>query len=235
VADLVAAISELTARYELPERAPAQLEELTRLLSADPIAPTSVRQPGRVVNDHLADSLVALELAQVRSARNVVDVGSGPGLPGLPLAVALPGARFVLLEAAARKCRFLERAVAACGLTNVEVVHDRAETWTEGRGRFDLAVVRALAALDVVLEYSAPLLGLDGSLLVWRGRRDTAGEVAAGLAGELLGLVPEKICPVQPYLEARDRHLHLFSKVRETPQEFPRRPGMAAKRPLGRR
>jgi 16S rRNA (guanine527-N7)-methyltransferase len=228
-------IAELAARYDLPEGAPAQLEELMRLLSVDPLAPTSIREPGRVVDDHLADSLVALELEQVRSARSLVDVGSGPGLPGLPLAMALPGARFVLLEAADRKCRFLERAVAACGLRNVEVVHDRAESWTDGREQFDLAVVRAVAALDVVLEYSAPLLRLGGALLIWRGRRDAAGEHAAGLAGNVLGLMPAEIRSVQPYLGSHDRHLHLFSKVRETPEGFPRRPGMAAKRPLGRR
>jgi 16S rRNA (guanine527-N7)-methyltransferase len=235
VAEAIAEIAGLAARYSLPVAATAQLGELLRLLSADPLAPTSLREPGRVVDDHLADSLVALELEQVRSARTVVDVGSGPGLPGLPLAIALPGGRFVLVEAAARKCQFLERAVAACGLTNVEVVHERAESWVAGRGRFDLVVVRAVAALDVVLEYSAPLLGLGGTLLAWRGRRDPDGEAAAEVAGHVLGVIPTEIRPVQPYVGAHDRHLHLFTKVRATPQTFPRRSGMAAKRPLGRR
>ncbi|MFL5823183.1 MAG: 16S rRNA (guanine(527)-N(7))-methyltransferase RsmG [Solirubrobacteraceae bacterium] len=229
-----AGISGLASRYGLPAQAVSRLEELLRLLSTDPLAPTSVRDPQRVLDDHLADSLVALELDVVRSAGVVLDIGSGAGLPGLPLAVAMPAARFVLLESVTRKCQFLERLVAACGLSNVEVVHDRAEAWTGGLERFELVVIRAVAALDVVLEYGAPMLGVGGRLLVWRGRRDREAEAAASRAAEVLGMQVVEVREVQPYPEAHDRYLHLFSKVRETPDEFPRRPGVAAKRPLGR-
>lgn len=181
----------------------------------------------------MADSLVALEVVGLREARSVVDLGSGPGLPGLPLAIALPKTSFALVESVGRKCAFIERAAAACSVTNVEVVHGRAETL--GLGRFDAAVVRAVAALDVVLEYAAPVLVPGGRLVAWRGHRDAVSEAAAERAARVLGLDATEVRRVHPYAGARDRHLHVFLKVRETPERFPRRPGMAVKRPLGQR
>lgn len=232
--DLTPRIAELTRRYGLPGGTTERLVRLLTLLARDPGAPTTIRQPERVLEDHLADSLVALELEPVRQARTVVDLGSGAGLPGLPLALALPQIPFELVEAAGRKCVFLERTATECGLTNVEVVQARAEEWPAGLERFDLAVVRALAGLNVVLEYAAPLLAVGGHLVAWRGRRDAGAEADAQRAAKILGLEPEETRHVRPYPNAQDRHLHLFLKVRKTPERFPRRAGVAAKRPLGR-
>src|SRR5438477_5123886 len=142
-------VAELAQRYRLPDPAAAQLGQLLRLLSEEPDAPTTIRDPDRVLQDHLADSLVALELDAVRTAQSFVDLGSGAGLPGLPLAIALPQARFVLLESVGRKCAFVERAVSTCALRNVDVVQARAEAY-EAVAQFDLAVARAVAPLDVV-------------------------------------------------------------------------------------
>jgi 16S rRNA (guanine527-N7)-methyltransferase len=211
-----------------------QLERLLALLAQDPHAPTTIRQPERVVDDHLADSLVALELEPVRRAGSVVDLGSGAGLPGLPLAIALPRTSFSLIESVGRKCVFIERAAAATSLRNVEVIHARAEAWRPDVRQFELAVARAVADLSVVLEYAAPLLPLGGCLVVWRGRRDASAEGAADRAAQILGLEVGEVRRVQPYPQAEERHLHLFLKIRETPARFPRRAGVAAKRPLGR-
>jgi 16S rRNA (guanine527-N7)-methyltransferase len=90
-----------------------------------------------------------------------------------------------------------------------------------------------VASQPVVLEYAAPLLRLDGTLVDWRGKRVVAEERAAARAAEELGLALVSIEKVQPFKGARDRHLHLYVKVWETPLKFPRRPGMARKRPLG--
>ena len=204
------------------------------MLSYDPHAPTTVRDPERVLEDHLADSLVALELEPMAGAGSAVDLGSGAGVPGLPLAIALPRASFALVESVGRKCAFIERAAAACSAANAEVVHARAESWRPGLGHFEVAVVRAVAALDVVVEYAAPLLAVGGWLVAWRGRRDVVGEVDAERAATILGMRATEVRPVRPYPQARDRYLHLFLKVRETPDRFPRRAGVAAKRPLGR-
>lgn len=231
--DVEAAVGSLAQRHGLGGEAVVQLRELHRLLVEDPLAPTAVRDPRKVLDDHLADSLVALELEVVGAARRLADLGSGAGVPGLPLAIALPGVDVALVESAARKCTFLERAVARCGLTNARVVHARAEAWPDGIASFDLVTARALAPLEVVVEYAAPLLVVGGTLVAWRGRRDPEAEkVAAGAAAEV-GMRPSEIVFTKPYAAAQNRYLHLMSKVMETPSGFPRRPGMALKRPLG--
>lgn len=226
-------LAALAERYGLGNEAQAKLRALAELLVSDPLAPTTIRSPEAVIDDHLADSLVALELDAVAGARRALDIGSGAGLPGLPLAIALPDTDFVLLESASRKVAFLERAVASCGISNAEVAHARAESWRDGLGRMDLVTARAVAPLEVVVEYAAPLLRIDGLLVAWRGRRDPESEDAAARAGALLGLGEPEIRAVKPYEAAEHRHLYLMSKVMETPSGFPRRPGIAAKRPLG--
>jgi 16S rRNA (guanine527-N7)-methyltransferase len=233
--DLEDAFAGLADRYGLSAEAIMRLRELHRLLVEDPLAPTSVRDPRKVIDDHLADSLVALELDQVRAASALVDLGSGAGLPGLPLAIALPEAEVALVESTARKCAFIERAIARCGVANARAVNARAESWPDGLEAFDLVTARALAPLEVVVEYAAPLLIVGGTLVAWRGQRDPAAEGAAERAAAELGLEAREIVPVQPYPAAHSRYLHLMSKVTPTPSGFPRRPGVALKRPLGAR
>jgi 16S rRNA (guanine527-N7)-methyltransferase len=230
-----AQFSALIERYGLSNDALTRLRRLHALLAEDPLAPTTVRDPEKVIDDHLADSLVALELEPVRDARAIADLGSGAGVPGLPLAIALPQVRVSLVESAARKSAFLERAVAACQVANARVVNARIEAWPEGLGAFDLVTARALGPLDVVVEYAGPLLARGGTLVVWRGQRDHEAEEAAARAAAQVGLEPGEVVPVRPYPAAQRRNLHLMSKVTDTPPGFPRRPGMAVKRPLGRR
>jgi 16S rRNA (guanine527-N7)-methyltransferase len=91
---------------------------------------------------------------------------------------------------------------------------------------------RALAALPVVLEYAAPLLELGGHVVAWKGEVAEAEAADGAAAAALLGLDPVAVVPVQPFAEARGRTLHVFRKAAPTPERFPRRPGMAAKRPL---
>jgi 16S rRNA (guanine527-N7)-methyltransferase len=176
---------------------------------------------------------VALELEAVRGARAIADLGAGAGLPGLPLAIALPGAEVCLVESNRRKCEFIAHAASACSVSNADVVNRRAEAWPEGISRFDLVTARALAPLPVVAEYAAPLLRVGGKLVAWRGQRDAADEAAGRAAARELGLEMGEIVRVEPYPGAVNRHLQPMIKVAETPGRFPRRPGMARKRPLG--
>jgi 16S rRNA (guanine527-N7)-methyltransferase len=223
----------LARRYGLGDAATDRLRALVAILGEDPLAPTTVRDRARVINDHLADSLVALELPVVRAAARIADLGAGAGLPGLPLAIALPDARVALVESSARKCAFMSRAVAACSVENAEVVHARAEDWRDGVGACDLVVARALAAPEVIAEYAAPLLVPGGAAVLWRGRRDPDAEAAAARAADELGLGVGPVIPVHPYGGAEHRHLHILTKVAPTPDRFPRRAGIARKRPLG--
>lgn len=226
-------VADLAARYGLSEGARAQLLSLLGFVATTPHAPTTVLDPDSILADHLADSLVALELAEVRNAHEIADIGAGAGFPGLPLAIALPRSSVTLVDGSSRKVAFIETAIRACGIDNARVVHARAEVWPDGLGAFDLVTARALAPLGVVAEYAAPLLRVGGSLLAWRGRLETDDGTSAERAAEELGLQMAEAVPVRPYPAATNRHLQLTLKVRETPSRFPRRPGIARKRPLG--
>lgn len=229
-----AALEELCDRYLLASGQVAQLATYAEMLASDALAPTTVRDPAAVRDDHIADSLVALELPSVREAGVIVDIGSGAGVPGVVLAIALPEASVTLLEGSSRKCDFMERAVSALALANVSVVHGRAEAWPAGIGACDLVTARAVGPLDVVEEYAAPLLRVGGHLVVWRGRRDPEAEMHGAQAALVLGLSGSEPIAVHPYKGAEHRHLHVFTKTWETPPRFPRREGVARKRPLGR-
>ena len=226
-------IASLTARYRLPPPASTQLEALAQFVADDHGAPTTVSDPDAILADHLADSLVALELDCVRRAGAIADLGAGAGFPGLPLAIALTRSRVALVEANGRKCAFITAAAERCGARNADAVHARAEEWPAGIGTCDLVTARALAPLAVVAEYAAPLLTLGGTLVAWRGRRDPHDEAAAARAAADLGLEPGPPIRAMPYPGALHRHLHPMVKLAATPSRFPRRPGMARKRPLG--
>ncbi len=229
-----AGIADLAERFGLTGEMGVQLERLARILGTDE-APTAVHDPEAIRHDHLADALVALQLPEVRAAETIADLGAGAGVPGLPLAVARPAATVTLVESNRRKCEFISRAIDSCAIANARVVAVRAEEWPEGFESFDLVTARALAALPVVAEYAAPLLRVGGALVAWRGRRDPEEEAAGRAAAGELGLRAEDPVPVEPYPGVRNRHLQVMVKVEVTPSRFPRRPGVARKRPLGAR
>jgi 16S rRNA (guanine527-N7)-methyltransferase len=224
-------LDELAARYGLSVAATDALDRLLRHQAADEHVSTTVRDPDEAVDRHVADSLVALELPAVRSASRIADLGSGAGWPGLALAAVLPESHVVLVESASRRCRYLEGAVAAARLENVDVVHARAEEWRATPQ--DVVTARALASLAVVCEYAAPLLADDGTVVAWKGRLPSDELAAARRAAATLGLSEPEVIAVDPYPGARDATLVVARKVAPTPERFPRRPGMALKRPLG--
>lgn len=219
-------------RYGLDSHQLDQLAAILSELEHSDRAPTTVRDPLEAADAHLADSLVGLDFDELRSALSVADIGSGPGFPGTALAVALPDAALSLIESQRRKCEFLVGLCERARIANASVVCTRVEDWGEGEEANDVVIARALASQPVVLEYAAPLLRLGGALLDWRGRRDAAQERAAVVAAQQLGLELREVRRVQPFAEARDRHVHVFVKRQTTPERFPRRAGMARKRPL---
>lgn len=223
---------ELGARWELDAGQLAQLARVLEVLADDASAPTTVRTTA-AVDVHIADSLSGLQLDCVRDARAIADLGSGAGFPGIVLAIALPSASVALVESAARKCAFLEALAHAACVANVRVVCARVEDWREGLAVHDLVVARALARLDVVCEYAAPLLTVGGSLVAWKGSVADGEAEAAARAAELLGLGVGRTVRSEPYSGSVAHHLHVFRKTQETPAAYPRRTGVAAKRPLG--
>jgi 16S rRNA (guanine527-N7)-methyltransferase len=224
-------VPELLGRFGLDDSAaPALAVLLDRL--ADPAAPTAVHDQAEAVNVHIADSLAGLELPELRGARVVADLGAGAGLPGLVLAAALRRTHVTLIEATRRKCEFLLATAAAMALDNVAVVCARAEEWTDGVGKCEVVCARALAALPVLCEYAAPLLRLDGVLVAWKGTISDAEQRDGAAAAHHLGLTLERVLSVTPYPGSKQRTLHVLRKTAPTPAGYPRRPGIATKRPL---
>lgn len=223
----------LCARHGLTVAQASRLTGIVMVLAEDELAPTSVRDPALAVDVHLADSLAALDLAVLREAGTVADIGAGAGFPGLPLAVALPALEVRLVESQARKCDFIAGLCAAVGVENAQPVNTRVEDWAAGHEAHDAVLARALASQPVVLEYAAPLLRLGGTLIDWRGRRNAEEEQSAAAAGAELGMELVEIVHVEPFAGALEHRLHLYRKITPTPARYPRRAGMARKRPLG--
>jgi 16S rRNA (guanine527-N7)-methyltransferase len=193
-----------------------------------------VTKPEAAVEVHLADSLSGLELQRLREPALIADLGAGAGFPGLALAVAAPAARVDLIESNKRKAEFIDELARRAGIGNARAVPVRVEEWAarEGRDAYDVVTARALASLPVLVEYAAPLLERGGVFVAWKGARDPEEEAAGKRAAAQVGLSLEEVRRVAPFPRAEHRHLHVYSKVSPTPERFPRRPGMAAKRPL---
>lgn len=193
---------------------------LASLLAAPGL--TSVRDPDEARRVHVEDALFAAPLIE---RGPVVDVGSGGGSPGIPLAVARRDLHFDLLEASEKKCAFLRSAVRA--FPNVSVVCARAEEHARGAGRdaYGTAVARALASPPVAVEWCLPLVAVGGRLVLFVGEPDER----AGKTARLVGGGEPEIVPVPGF---ERKHLLLVRKLEPTPERFPRRPGVARKRPL---
>ena len=141
----------------------------------------------------LAKSLEALKLEQVRDAHHMADIGPGVGFPGLALAAALPNARVTLVEPDATRCGFLRTTVSEMKLTNVEVVQEAVQHWSEGVGRFDLVTSRGVEAMYIMIRLIAPLMKVGGTLCLWgseRKARDNNPEFDADAVAESIGLIP---------------------------------------------
>lgn len=212
----------------------ARLAPFTMMVAESPLSLSSVTDPDLAEDVHLRDSLSALALAPVRTARRALDLGSGAGYPGIPLAMALPGTEFTLLDSVARKSRFAADAAAQLGLGNVRTAAARSEELGSGEGReaFDLVLARAVAPLSVLAELASPLLVDGGTLVAWKGEREHGEERRVEALADRLAMEPEAVLRVFPYPGSREHHLYLVRKSGPTPERLPRRPGMARKRPL---
>ena len=202
----------------------ASSSELARMIEA---WPGLVSAPA---TELINDSLVLLDFLE--DATRLVDVGSGAGLPGLPLKIAHPDLHVTLVESDKRKAAFLVQAAARLRLNDVEVVgRPAAEVGRDPRYResFDVAVARALAAMPVLAELCLPLVRVGGRLLAQR--TDTEDASSASHAIEVLGGSLETVAAA--HSEARSRGtVVVVRKVSATPANYPRRPGVPRRRPL---
>jgi len=222
----------------------AQLAQLDQLGAAlreanQRINLTRIIDPGDIETKHFLDSLTAalpvLDRLKEQEPLRLVDVGSGGGMPGLPLKIAFPRLRVTLVEATHKKADFLEKVVEQLRLADVQVLAERAETAARDfthRDTYDWATARALGPLAVVVELTAPFLAPGGLLVAQRGGNLHAQLAEAAPAFKALKLWTRVPIPVHLSGLETQRGLIVGEKYAPTPSAYPRRPGMARKRPL---
>jgi 16S rRNA (guanine527-N7)-methyltransferase len=202
----------------------SKLAELARLIEE---WPGLVSAPA----DELIDDCLVL-VDHLNQASSLVDVGSGGGLPGLPLKIVVPRLEVALVESDGRKAAFLTQACARLGLAGVRIVDRRAEEAAHDRGlreAFDVAVARALAPMPVVAELCLPFVRVGGRLLAQK-TRDEDVHVADRAVGMLGGGLPRSV--PAPSSARAGGVVVIVEKLAPTPQAYPRRPGVPARRPL---
>lgn len=197
---------------------------------------TALTSGEEVAIKHFLDSLLCLRAMQALPGSSLVDVGSGGGFPGVPLAIVHPEVRVTLLEAAKKKAEFLEHAVKTLGLSAV-VLWKRAEDAGRDislRESFDYVVARAVAPLAVLAEYCLPLCRPGGRFVAMKGPEGRA-EAEAAAAGRAIDLLGGDVSGVDEYelpFGMGRRSLVIVRKTGTTPVTYPRRPGIPSKRPL---
>jgi len=215
------------------------LQEYARLLARYDCANViGTRDLDRIMMDHVLDSLSCFLHEPLCRAGRLADVGSGGGLPGIPIKIMRPDLATTLVESTGKKARFLQHAVDVLSLRGVEVANTRVEDLGRTRahrGAYDVVTCRAVARLSVVAEYCVPLLEPGGCAIAMKGRFEPKELAEGNRAVGTLGARVAEITKVSmlPEVGEKERNLVILEKIRATPDRYPRRSGIVAKRPLG--
>jgi 16S rRNA (guanine527-N7)-methyltransferase len=198
---------------------------------------TAITEPGAIRTRHFLDSLSVTRVADLTTPQAVLDVGTGAGFPGLPLAISFPALNVALMDATGKKIDFVQHVIDTLGLTNAHAFQMRAEDAgreTAHRAKYDLVLARSVARMPTLMEYTLPLAAIGGHVIAMKGK--TAQQEAVdgrraiiALGGELKRIEP--IALPDP-TGSRTHYLVHIEKVSRTPGEFPRRAGTPAREPL---
>lgn len=214
-----------------------RFRKLTRLLLEwnEKMSLTTITTPEGIAIEHYLDSVAPLAFNLIAEGIAVVDIGTGAGFPGLPLAIMCPQASFTLIDATRKKVTYLQMVCFELGLTNVEVIWGRAEELARQkkfREGFDVALARALGALDLVWECTLPFVKVGGIVIAYKGPKVDEeleiGKTTVRLVGGELEVVHKFTLPTSDFKRA----LVIARKREPTPSKFPRHPGIPEKRPL---
>ena len=229
-------IKELEEKYG-EERTSMLVEYMDMILEKNQyINLTSVRDRDEALQKHIADSLSCDFMEEYEAAENVIDIGTGAGFPGVPLAIVSPDKKFTLVDSLNKRLRIIDELTGELGIKNVTTVHGRAEDVgksKEHREQYDICVSRAVASLDVLCEWCLPLVKKGGYFVAYKGENVSRETEDAANAIKLLGGKIAEIRKVQTEEESISGHvLVMIKKVKNTPSKYPRQAGQARKNPL---
>lgn len=196
---------------------------------------TAIDNPKQIRVKHFLDSLSCLLALRNTPTDQVIDIGTGAGFPGLPIKIVCPTIKMTLVESVGKKAAFCQHITQTINLSQVSILQERAETVAslpDMREKGDWAIARAVAALPVLVEYLLPLVRVGGHALAMKGESGPAEAQSAEQAIHILGGQIQQLIPVTLPGVEDERYLVVIEKTAATPDRFPRRVGIAAKRPL---
>jgi len=196
---------------------------------------TAIRDSESIRTKHFLDSLSCALAWKTNPPHRLIDVGTGAGFPGIPLKIIYPNLKLTLVESVGKKATFCQHIVRMLGLEYVDIIQARAEDLGQDsnhREKYDWALARAVANLNVLSEYLIPLVRVGGTMLAQKGESGPAEAQSAEGAMKLLGGKLKQVIPVNLPGVVDDRYLILVDKVAATPPKYPRNPGIPAKQPL---
>jgi 16S rRNA (guanine527-N7)-methyltransferase len=196
---------------------------------------TAIRDVESIRTKHFLDSISCVLAWKSTPPTHVIDVGTGAGFPGIPLKILYPNLKLTLIESVGKKVKFCEHIVEVLGLEQVEVIQARAEDLGQDsrhREKYEWAIARAVANLNVLSEYLIPLVRIGGTVLAQKGESGPAEAQSAEQAMKVLGGKLKQLIPVNLPGVVDDRYLILVDKVAATPPKYPRKPGVPTKQPL---
>lgn len=196
---------------------------------------TRITERDEFIVKHFLDSLVCVGYEEYRTAKKIIDIGTGAGFPGVPLAIASPEKEFVLMDSLNKRLKIIDELCADAKIENVTTVHARAEELARNkqhREKYDLCVSRAVANMAVLAEYCLPFIRVGGCLMAYKGPEAYDEAEKAGKALKLLGGEISEIRDAE--LEKYDisHKIIVIKKIKNTVSKYPRKAGIPTKEPL---
>ena len=196
---------------------------------------TAIRDTESIRTKHFLDSFSCVLAWKASPPDRLIDIGTGAGFPGIPLKILYPNLKLTLVESVGKKAMFCQHIVRVLGLEHVDVIQSRAEDLGQNpqhREKYDWAVARAVANLNVLGEYLIPLVKVGGMMLAQKGESGPAEAQSAEEAMKILGGKLKQLIHVTLPSVAEDRYLVVVEKIAATPPKYPRKPGIPMKQPL---
>ncbi|WP_040329779.1 16S rRNA (guanine(527)-N(7))-methyltransferase RsmG [Clostridium ihumii] len=196
---------------------------------------TAITEDEEVIKKHFIDSLKVYKINELKNCKNIIDIGTGAGFPGIPMKIVNPDCNFVLLDSLNKRINFLNEVISNLNLENIRTIHGRAEDFAqdnEYRERFDGVVSRAVANLTVLSEFCIPYLKVGGYFVALKG---PAIDEELDEAKKAIGILGAKIIRIEDVeIEGSDlkHNLVVIKKIKQTPKKYPRKAGMVTKNPL---